>query len=60
MGSRNRIYVGRLADRASDRDIENFFRDYGRINDIIIKRGFGFVVSSFHVKCDAASNSGIR
>ena len=43
----NRVYIGRLSSRASERDIEHFFRGYGRLRDIILKNGFGFVVSSF-------------
>lgn len=44
-----RVYVGRLSYRASERDIEHFFRGYGRIRDIVLKNGFGFVVSDL---CD--------
>lgn len=40
-----RIYIGRLSERASERDVEHFFRGYGRIREIILKNGFGFVVS---------------
>lgn len=40
----SRIYVGRLSSRASERDVEHFFRGYGRIRDIVLKNGFGFVV----------------
>ena len=43
----NRVYIGRLSSRASERDIEHFFRGYGRLRDIILKNGFGFVVSNF-------------
>lgn len=39
----SRIYVGRLSDRASERDIERFFKGYGRLRDIVLKNGFGFV-----------------
>ena len=45
-----RIYVGRLSSRASERDIEHFFRGYGRIRDIVLKNGFGFVVSAIRMK----------
>ncbi|KJH49635.1 hypothetical protein DICVIV_04245 [Dictyocaulus viviparus] len=38
-----RVYIGRLSYRASERDIEHFFRGYGRIRDIVLKNGFGFV-----------------
>lgn len=42
-----RVYVGGLSHRVSERDLERFFRGYGRLRDIIIKNGFGFVVSIF-------------
>ncbi|VDO55647.1 unnamed protein product, partial [Brugia timori] len=32
-----------MSYRASERDIEHFFRGYGRIRDIVLKNGFGFV-----------------
>ncbi|KAG0314621.1 hypothetical protein BG000_005477, partial [Podila horticola] len=38
-----RVYVGRLSRDASDRDVEDVFRDYGRIREITLKNGFGFV-----------------
>uniref|UniRef100_F1LH40 Serine/arginine-rich splicing factor 4 n=1 Tax=Ascaris suum TaxID=6253 RepID=F1LH40_ASCSU len=38
-----RVYIGRLSYRASERDIEHLFRGYGRIRDIVLKNGFGFV-----------------
>ncbi|CAJ0581519.1 unnamed protein product, partial [Mesorhabditis spiculigera] len=38
-----RVYVGHLSSRATERDIEHFFRGYGRIRDIVLKNGFGFV-----------------
>ncbi|VDM39376.1 unnamed protein product [Toxocara canis] len=43
MGMSSRLYVGRLSWRASASDLEQFFRGYGRINDIILKNGFAFV-----------------
>jgi RNA recognition motif-containing protein len=45
--STTRVYIGRLSSRASERDVEHFFRGYGRIRDIVLKNGFGFVVSLF-------------
>ena len=42
-----RVFIGRLSHRASERDVEDFFRGYGRIRDIVLKNGFGFVVSFF-------------
>jgi splicing factor, arginine/serine-rich 4/5/6 len=40
-----RVYLGRLADSARDRDVERFFKGYGRIKEILLKNGYGFVVS---------------
>ena len=43
MGSR--VYIGRLGRDVRDRDVENFFKGYGRLSGINLKEGFGFVVS---------------
>lgn len=40
-----RLYVGRLPSRISERDIEKLFKNYGRLRDINLKNGYGFVVS---------------
>lgn len=40
-----RIFIGRLNPSAREKDVERFFKGYGRIRDIDLKRGFGFVVS---------------
>ncbi len=40
-----RIYVGRLEKGTRDRDLERFFRGFGRIREIALKPGYGFVVS---------------
>lgn len=40
-----RVYIGGLPYGVKDRDIERFFKGYGRIRDILIKNGYGFVVS---------------
>ena len=39
----NRVYIGRLSPAARERDVERFFKPYGRIRDINLKNGFGFV-----------------
>ncbi|MEQ2210000.1 hypothetical protein XENOCAPTIV_007075 [Xenoophorus captivus] len=39
-----RIFIGRLSPSAREKDVERFFKGYGRIRDIDLKRGFGFVV----------------
>uniref|UniRef100_A0A915IER1 RRM domain-containing protein n=1 Tax=Romanomermis culicivorax TaxID=13658 RepID=A0A915IER1_ROMCU len=38
-----RVYVGRIPYRATERDLKKFFRDYGRLAEIIMKNGFAFV-----------------
>ena len=42
----NRVYIGRLPFRVHEKDIERFFRGIGRINDIMLKSGYCFVVST--------------
>lgn len=39
------MFIGRLNPAAREKDVERFFKGYGRIRDIDLKRGFGFVVS---------------
>lgn len=38
-----RVYVGNLPHRVTERDIESFFRGFGRLREVILKNGFGFV-----------------
>lgn len=38
-----RVYLGHLSRDASDRDVENLFKSYGRIREVTLKNGFGFV-----------------
>ena len=40
----SRVYIGRLPHNAREKDIELFFRGFGRLRDINLKNGFGFVV----------------
>jgi len=37
-----RVYVGGLSYRAREKDLERFFRKYGRIREISLKNGFAF------------------
>ena len=37
--------MGRLPYGTKERDIEKFFRNYGRLREINLKNGYGFVVS---------------
>jgi len=43
-----RVFIGRLNPAAREKDVERFFKGYGRIRDIDLKRGFGFVVSVYN------------
>lgn len=48
----SRVYVGGLPYGVRERDLERFFKGYGRTRDILIKNGYGFVVSHFRISCD--------
>lgn len=51
---RNRIYVGKLHYDVRTKDLERFFKDYGRVNDINIKSGYAFVDFDDHRDADDA------
>lgn len=38
-----RVYIGRLPRRCSRRDVERFFRGYGKMRDIVLMATYGFV-----------------
>ena len=40
-----RVYIGHLSYHAREKDVERFFKGYGRLKDIMLKNGYGFVVS---------------
>ena len=40
-----RVYLGGLSYHAREKDVERFFKGYGKIRDIMLKNGYGFVVS---------------
>jgi hypothetical protein len=42
---KTRLYFGKLTEDVRDRDLEKFVRGYGKVRDISIKKGYGFVVS---------------
>lgn len=50
-----RVYVGGLHYNCRERDLERFFKRYGRLRDCLIKNGYGFVVSLLHYQCHWAS-----
>ncbi|CAH8573895.1 unnamed protein product [Dicrocoelium dendriticum] len=39
----SRVYLGHLPARCRERDIEDFFKGYGRLRDVVLKNGYGFV-----------------
>jgi len=49
-----RVYVGRLPYRCTERDVDRFFRGYGRIREIMLKNGYGFVEFDDHRDADDA------
>lgn len=38
----SRVYVGGIPYETRERDLENFFRGFGRIRDVLIKNGWVF------------------
>lgn len=43
MPSGQRVYVGNLANDVRERDVEKFFKGFGKLGEISIKNGYGFV-----------------
>jgi len=41
-----RVYVGRVSNYVRERDVEKFFKGFGRIRDVMVKNGYCFVVSA--------------
>uniref|UniRef100_A0A3Q2XXQ2 Serine and arginine rich splicing factor 4 n=1 Tax=Hippocampus comes TaxID=109280 RepID=A0A3Q2XXQ2_HIPCM len=39
----SRVYIGRLSYRAREKDVERFFKSYGKILEVDLKNGYGFV-----------------
>uniref|UniRef100_A0A915LH10 RRM domain-containing protein n=2 Tax=Meloidogyne TaxID=189290 RepID=A0A915LH10_MELJA len=44
----SRVYIGNLSSRVTDRELEHFFRGFGKIRDVMLKNGFGFVEFDDH------------
>lgn len=42
-----RVYLGRLPYGTRERDVDKFFRGYGKLREINLKNGYGFVVRCF-------------
>ncbi|KAM4690946.1 serine/arginine-rich splicing factor 5-like isoform 2-T2 [Rhinophrynus dorsalis] len=49
-----RVFIGRLSPHARERDVEKFFKGFGRIREINLKNGFGFVEFEDHRDADDA------
>ena len=43
MPSGQRVYLGNLSDDARERDVERFFKGSGRLTEVALKNGYGFV-----------------
>jgi len=41
--SKSTIYVGRISERTRDRELEDLFSKYGKVNAVSLKYGYGFV-----------------
>jgi len=41
--SNTRVFIGRLTHRARESDVERFFKGYGKLRDVSLKNGYGFV-----------------
>lgn len=42
------MYLGRLPYHVREDDVERFVKGYGRVRDIMLKNGYGFVVRKIH------------
>ena len=43
MPSGQRVYIGNIPSNARERDLERFFKGYGRLREVVVKNGYGFV-----------------
>lgn len=51
MSVTGRVYVGKVPYKARERDVEDFFKGYGRVKDVVLKTGYAFVVSFILKRC---------
>jgi arginine/serine-rich splicing factor 4/5/6 len=43
MPSGQRVFIGNIPSDCRERDVEKFFKGYGKMGEISIKNGFGFI-----------------
>merc|ERR1712088_73176 len=43
MPSGQRVYIGNIPSNCRERDLEKFFKGYGRLREVVVKNGYGFV-----------------
>jgi arginine/serine-rich splicing factor 4/5/6 len=43
-----RVYIGNIPSNAGERDVEKFFKGYGRLREVVVKNGYGFVEFESH------------
>jgi len=49
-----RVYLGKLPYDARERDVEKFFKGYGRLREVLMKDGFAFIEFDDHRDADDA------
>jgi len=54
MSRGTRIYVGNLPKDCRERDLEKEFKNFGRLRDVLVKTGYGFVEFDDHRDADEA------
>nr|ACO14995.1 Splicing factor, arginine/serine-rich 4 [Caligus clemensi] len=53
-GNQYRLYLGNVSDETRERDVEKFFKGYGKLREIALKNGYGFVEFEDHRDADDA------
>jgi arginine/serine-rich splicing factor 4/5/6 len=43
MPSSQRVFIGNISSQTRERDVEKFFKGFGRIREVVLKHGYGFV-----------------
>lgn len=46
------MYVGRVPSDAREKDVERFFKGYGRLREVLMKNGYSFVVRLLDLKLE--------